>query len=242
MSEHRASQLTWARQARLRRRPLHRPGAAAGGPGPARAGGRDRRVKGNVGRLESGASRVDTATLRSSCARGLRLTVVDRDGARSRRSRPTSCATTPTDASPVTSTCGRRRTRPPTGSTRAVASEGACAGSSSAQSRAARRGRAGVPADHPTVSGGRAQDRAGCATGEGWLPRSDRAAEPQPECACFDDCFERACLTECPCQCEPATGNGGAGQRSLRTSGAPRLPLPPRPSRACCAGASRGSR
>lgn len=43
-------------------------------------------------------------------------------------------------------------------------------------------------------------------------PQPHVIAPPTPliECACPDDCYlEEACLTECPCQCEPAGGEAG---------------------------------
>jgi HTH-type transcriptional regulator/antitoxin HipB len=156
-----------------------------------------------VGRLESGASRVDTATLSVILGRaGLRLTVVDRDGREvgpvpsdvlrdnaDRRFPGHLDVRQPHDA-PSDRVHPRRGVREARG------------WFEQRPSRAARRGRAGVPADHPTVSGLREDRRAaywrGVASAE-----TRRAAEPQPECSCFDDCFERACLTDCPCQCEP---------------------------------------
>ena len=157
-----------------------------------------------IGRLESGASRVDAATLSVILGRaGLRLAVVDGQGLE--------VEPVPTDV--LRDNAGRRfpghlDVRPPhdAPSDRVYPRRGAKEARGwfeQRPSRASRRGRGGViPADHPTVSGLREDRRAAYWRGVA-ASEARRVSAPEPECACFDDCFERACLTECPCQCEP---------------------------------------
>ena len=156
-----------------------------------------------VGRLESGAARVDAGTLSAILARaGLRLAVLDGHGReiapfpldvlrdRADRRFPGHLDARPPQDAPSDRVYPRRGTPEPLGWYQ------------QRPSRARRRLRNGTPADHPTVSGLHASRRAAYWNG---VARAEarRAADPEPECSCFDDCFERACLTDCPCQCEP---------------------------------------
>ncbi|RKT77605.1 HTH-type transcriptional regulator/antitoxin HipB [Terracoccus luteus] len=67
-----------------------------------------------------------------------------------------------------------------------------------------RRAREGTPADHPTAAELRAR-QARRRENERRLRAMLAAAAPlAPECTCLDGCHEvAACLTGCPCQCEP---------------------------------------
>lgn len=156
-----------------------------------------------VGRLESGAARVDAGTLSIILARaGLRLAVLDREG----------CEVSPFPVDVLRDRAGRRfpghlDARPPqdTPSDRVHPRRGAAEPRGwyyQRESRTRRRRRLGTPADHPTVSGLRearlAAYREGVARAE-----ARRVAGPQEECSCLDACFELACLSVCPCQCEP---------------------------------------
>ena len=156
-----------------------------------------------VGRLESGAARVDTGTLSVILARaGLRLAVLDRKGREiapfpvdvlrdhADRRFPGHLDARPPQDAPADRVHPRRGAPEPLGWYQ------------QRPSRARRRVRLGIPADHPTVSGLRESRQAAYWKG---VARAEarRAADPQPECSCFDGCFERACLTNCPCQCEP---------------------------------------
>jgi HTH-type transcriptional regulator/antitoxin HipB len=79
------------------------------------------------------------------------------------------------------------------------------------RARAGLRRRQGTPIDHLTTSGERRRKRADReARAAAALAR--QAITPEPECTCLDGCFERACLADCPCQCEPER----AGLASLR--------------------------
>ncbi|MCU1538874.1 MAG: helix-turn-helix domain protein [Humibacillus sp.] len=56
--------------------------------------------------------------------------------------------------------------------------------------------------DHPTGEQLRRRER----LIRGRQPRVDAPPRPEIECACPDVCFERACVPECACQCEPERG------------------------------------
>ncbi len=156
-----------------------------------------------IGRLESGVTKVDTATLSVILARaGLRLAVVDHAGRevepipvdvlrdRADRRFPGHLDVRPPQDAPSD------RVRPRRGTPEARG------WFEQRPSRAGRRGRGGVPVDHPTVSGLREDRRVAYWRGVA-AAEARRATQPEPECSCFDDCFERACLRDCPCQCEP---------------------------------------
>lgn len=159
-----------------------------------------------VGRLESGAARVDAATLSVILQQAdLRLAVVDREG---REVMPI-----PTDV--LRDHAGRRfpghlDARPPVEAPadRVDSRRGGPPARGwyfQRPARAYRRGRDGIPLDHPTVSGMRsgrqlARQEALAAA------RARQGAAEENECACLDACFERACLVECRCQCEPDRG------------------------------------
>ena len=156
-----------------------------------------------IGRLESGASRVDAETLSSILARaGLRLAVLDGDG---REVRPV-----PVDV--LRDHADRRfpghlDARPPKDgpSDRVDPRRGgpeALGWYQQRRSRAYRRQRTGIPVDHPTVSGLREGRQAAYWAGVA-AAELRHAAAPLPECSCFDACFEMACVSQCPCQCEP---------------------------------------
>jgi len=156
-----------------------------------------------VGRLESGAARVDTMTLSVILEQaGLRLAVVDGDGQE----------VTPIPSDVLRDHGGRRfpghlDARPPleAPADRVDSRRGgppARGWYHQRPARAYRRGRQGVPLDHPTESGLRdskqlARERVLAAA------RARHQVALDPECACLDACFERACLAVCPCQCEP---------------------------------------
>lgn len=161
-----------------------------------------------IGRLESGASRVDTTTLSVILRRaGLRLAVVDRDGHEVRpvpsdvlrdnadRRFPGHLDVRPPQDAPSDRVHPRRGVRQARG------------WFEQRPSREERRDHTGIPADHPTVSGLR-EDRVAAYWRGVAAAEARRAAEPEPQCSCFDACFERACLTECPCQCELDHGPG----------------------------------
>ena len=59
------------------------------------------------------------------------------------------------------------------------------------------------PADHPTANELARRRR----LMRGRQPRVDAPPAPEVECECPDACFEEVCVTECPCQCEPRTGD-----------------------------------
>ncbi|MER7072605.1 helix-turn-helix transcriptional regulator [Terrabacter sp. NPDC000476] len=228
-----------------------------------------------IGRLESGAARVETGTLSAILAlAGLRLAVLDGAGAevapvpvdvlrdRADRRFPGHLDARPPVDAPSDRVHPRRGVPEPRGWYH------------QRPSRARRRAITGTPADHPTVSGLREARRAAYWQGVAQA-EARRALDPEPECCCFDGCFELACRDDCPCQCEPdrrgalhrepyvgdwtdhAARNGGqpvgrtqparevtgglrrartvvlersnprtpcVGQRSLSTSGAPRVP------------------
>ena len=160
-----------------------------------------------VGRIESGAMRVDTDTLASILAvAGLRLAVLDTTGVEvppipsdvlrdhAGRRLPSHLDARPSAEAPGDRGLNPRRGRPP-----------ARAWFEQRDRRQDRRSRLGTPLDHPTVSGIREQQAAArrrlqeAAAARGTL-------DPSSECACPDGCFERACLPDCPCQCEPDRG------------------------------------
>lgn len=156
-----------------------------------------------VGRLESGAARVETGTLSVILAlAGLRLAVLDGEG--------TEIAPVPVDV--LRDRADRRfpghlDARPPVDapSDRVHPRRGAPEPKGwyhQRPSRARRRVLTGTPADHPTVSGLREARRAAYWQGVAQA-EARRGAEPEPECRCLDGCFELACLDDCPCQCEP---------------------------------------
>jgi len=77
------------------------------------------------------------------------------------------------------------------------------------------RDRRGTQLDHPTVAGLRRERRERMAVlrakvVERWGVR------PEPECTCFDACFEELCLADCPCQCEPDRRRAPRASRSRR--------------------------
>jgi len=59
------------------------------------------------------------------------------------------------------------------------------------------------PADHPTESELALRRR----LMRGRQPRVDAPPLPDLVCECIDACFEEVCVSECPCQCEPRTGD-----------------------------------
>jgi HTH-type transcriptional regulator/antitoxin HipB len=66
-----------------------------------------------------------------------------------------------------------------------------------------------TPLDHPTVTSQRERAAAKRARQrESALAAAAREIERYGECTCFDACFERACLADCPCQCEPDRYSG----------------------------------
>lgn len=156
-----------------------------------------------IGRLESGAARVDATTLSVILGHAqLRLAVVDRDGQE----------VDPIPSDVLRDHAGRRfpghlDARPPVEAPadRVDSRRGGLPLRGWYQQRSARayrRGRHGVPLDHPTTSGlkeGRRQARRQALAAA--QARQQEASEV--ECTCLDACFERACLTACPCQCEP---------------------------------------
>lgn len=171
-----------------------------------------------IGRLESGAARVDTGTLSVILARaGLRLVVVDSEGVEvapipvdvlrdhADRRFPGHLDARPPQDEPSDRVHPRRGAPEPLGWYH------------QRPTRARRRVRTGTPVDHPTVSGLRASRQAAYWEGVA-AAEARRAAAPEPDCACFDACFERACLPECPCQCEPEPRSG---LRSLRPDTGP---------------------
>jgi len=59
------------------------------------------------------------------------------------------------------------------------------------------------PADHPTETELARRRR----LMRGRQPRVDAPPALDVVCECPDACFEEVCVTECPCQCEPRTGD-----------------------------------
>ncbi|GAA2742909.1 hypothetical protein GCM10009868_14740 [Terrabacter aerolatus] len=59
------------------------------------------------------------------------------------------------------------------------------------------------PADHPTEAELARRRR----LMRGRQPRVDAPPPPELECDCVDPCFEELCVAECPCQCEPRSGD-----------------------------------
>jgi transcriptional regulator with XRE-family HTH domain len=132
-----------------------------------------------IGRLESGASRVDAATLSVILARaGLRLAVLDRAGHevepvpldvlrdRADRRFPGHLDVRPPHDAPSDRVHPRRGAPEPRG------------WFEQRPSRAARRGRSGVPVDHPTISGLRAEREIAYWAGVA-AAAARRAAEPE---------------------------------------------------------------
>ncbi|MFD1056513.1 helix-turn-helix domain-containing protein [Terrabacter terrigena] len=157
-----------------------------------------------VGRIESGAVRVDIATLASILTvAGLRLAVLDHSGAEvppipvdvlrdhAGRRLPSHLDARPPVDEPADRGIDPRRGRPP-----------ALAWFEQRDRRQRRRARRGTPADHPTVSGVR-EEKAAARRRALEAAAAREAVSPTPECQCLDDCFERACLASCTCQCEP---------------------------------------
>lgn len=156
-----------------------------------------------VGRLESGAARVDAATLSAILEQAqLRLVVVDSEGRE----------VDPIPSDVLRDHAGRRfpghlDARPPVDAPagRVDSRRGGPPARGWYQQRSARayrRGRLGVPVDHPTISGlrdGRQDARRHAIA----AARARQWEVVEPECECLDDCFEFACLAACPCQCEP---------------------------------------
>ncbi len=67
------------------------------------------------------------------------------------------------------------------------------------------------PVDHPTVRSERERAAARLQKRrEAAAVALARQQELYGECTCFDACFERACLPDCPCQCEPDRYRGWA--------------------------------
>ena len=158
-----------------------------------------------VGRLESTPVRVDIPTMESILAlAGLRLAVVDgagrtveavpTDTLRDHRERrfPAHLDATPPDIGiPNERGVQPRKGLPPARGWYRQRRD---------RDRLRERGRA--PVDHPTIRSERERAE------RERQRRRDRAladlrASPPQECSCFDDCFELACLPDCPCQCEP---------------------------------------
>ncbi|WP_147062273.1 helix-turn-helix domain-containing protein [Terrabacter aerolatus] len=170
-------------------------------------------ARATIGRLESGAAKVDTTTLSVILARaGLRLAVLDHAGLevgpipvdvlrdRADRRFPGHLDVRPPHDAPSDRVHPRRGTPEARG------------WFEQRPSRADRRDRGGVPVDHPTVSGLREEREVAYWRGVA-AAEARRAADPEPECSCFDGCFERTCLPDCPCQCEP---NHGSALSSIR--------------------------
>lgn len=165
-----------------------------------------------VGRLETTAVRVDVPTMESILAlAGLRLAVVDREGRaveavpadtlRDHRDRrfPAHLDATPPDIGiPNERGVQPRKGLPPArGWYRQRLT----------RNRMRELGRA--PVDHPTTRSERERAQ------RERQRRRDRAlaalrASPPQECTCLDDCFELACLPDCPCQCEPPRADARA--------------------------------
>jgi HTH-type transcriptional regulator/antitoxin HipB len=158
-----------------------------------------------VGRLESTPGRVDLPTMEAILALAdLRLAVVDSAGRpveavpadtlrdHGNRRFPAHLDATPPDIGfPNERGVQPRRGLPPARGWYRQRQE---------RNRLRERGRA--PEDHPTDRSERER-----AAGERQRRRNMalaalRASPPQ-ECTCLDDCFELACLPDCPCQCEP---------------------------------------
>lgn len=68
------------------------------------------------------------------------------------------------------------------------------------------------PVDHPTVTSERQRqaDRLQRRR-ESAAAAAAKELELYGECSCFDECFERACLPDCECQCEPDRYRGWSG-------------------------------
>lgn len=156
-----------------------------------------------VGRLESGASRVDAATLSVILEQAqLRLAVVDGDGRE----------VDPIPSDVLRDHAGRRfpghlDARPPVDAPadRVDSRRGGPPARGwyyQRSARAYRRGRLGVPVDHPTTSGLR-QDTLDARRHAIAASRARQREAVESECGCLDACFELACLEACPCQCEP---------------------------------------
>lgn len=156
-----------------------------------------------VGRLESGAARVDTGTLAVILeTAGLRLAVLDGDGVEvlpvpgdvlrdhAGRRFPGHLDARPPEQPPADRVDSRRGGTPARGWYH------------QRPARARRRRRDGTPWDHPTSSGQR--DAKQAARREAMrAARARQQAWTEPECECLDSCFELACVAECACQCEP---------------------------------------
>ncbi|MFM6849922.1 MAG: helix-turn-helix domain-containing protein [Terrabacter sp.] len=157
-----------------------------------------------VGRIESGAVRVDTVTMAAilACA-GLRLAVLDRAGNEVQpipvdvlrdhagRRLPSHLDARPPVDEPAHRGIDPRRGRPP-----------ARAWFEQRSRRQWRRSHRGTPLDHPTVSGIR-EAKAAARRRALEAAAAREVTRPLPDCGCLDDCFERACVTDCSCQCEP---------------------------------------
>ncbi len=156
-----------------------------------------------IGRLESGASHVDTATLGVILSvAGLRLAVLDEAGKEvtpvpidllrdhANRRFPGHLDVLPPEDMPAYRGANPRRGRPD-----------ANAWFLQRRARATLRDKVGVPLDHPSVTGERRRKRARREAGVAAAVLKYRS-QPLPECTCLDECFELACLEDCSCQCE----------------------------------------
>jgi HTH-type transcriptional regulator/antitoxin HipB len=158
----------------------------------------------SVGRLETGATRVGVDLLqRILNLAGLRLAVIDRNGVE----------VDPVPADVLRDNAGRRfpshlDVRPPEdqpayrGANPRPGQPAATGWYHLRRERSVLRRRRGRPADHPTVYGERRRNRE-VREARAAAARARLMTEPTPECSCLDECFELACLSDCPCQCEP---------------------------------------
>ena len=158
-----------------------------------------------VGRLESTPGRVDLPTMEAILALAdLRLAVVDSAGRpvdavpvdtlrdHGNRRFPAHLDATPPDIGiPNERGVQPRKGRPPARGWYRQRQE---------RNRLRERGRA--PEDHPTVRSERERAARERQRRRDMALAALRASPPQ-ECTCLDDCFELACLPDCPCQCEP---------------------------------------
>ncbi|HKX67792.1 MAG TPA: helix-turn-helix transcriptional regulator [Intrasporangium sp.] len=164
-----------------------------------------------VGRLESTPGRVDLPTMEAILALAdLRLAVVDSAGRpveavpadtlRDHRERrfPAHLDATPPDIGiPNERGVQPRKRQPPARGWYRQREE---------RNRLRERGRA--PVDHPTVRSERERAARERQRRRDLALATLRASPPQ-ECTCLDDCFELACLPDCPCQCEPPHADAG---------------------------------
>ena len=157
-----------------------------------------------IGRLETGATRVGVDLLQTILTlAGLRLAVIDQNGAEvhpvpgdvlrdnAGRRFPSHLDVRPPEDQPAYRGANPRPGKPPATGWYHLRRE-----------RAVLRRRRGRQTDHPTVSGERRR-KADAREAGAAAARARLLAELAPECSCLDECFELACLSDCPCQCEP---------------------------------------